>query len=464
MEAVSPTRIVLSGAHADVGKSLLTLGLAVALRKRNMGLSCCVVGNGWAQAALLRRLSGRFVRFLDERLQAAPQIVNSMQSAGVGADIVLIDGGNSLLEGWNPGNIKGSDSNVAIMTRSPIVLVVDGRRFRENVDGIIRDAAAAGSYEICGIVVNRADPAVIQEQIPAYQEACRAARGSPAFLGALPALDQEPPLGQDFLTYRKNRPLLPRQLFIDAGSLVEKNIDLDALLSFARRASEVQLPPFQNAPSGRRCKIAVTDDSCFNLLCFQDNLDLLRYNGAEVVSFSPLADSGLPKNIGALYFTGAYLGEFARELVENSSMLESIRDFARRGGVIYSEGDGTAFLCRSFTCGEDMQTYEGVGILRGKAVQTNQPALTFCEAMNPDDTILGPQGLRTRAVATAEWSITPEVRLPPAFHVSYLGRQPYQEGFSPGAQIISTLMFTHWGSNPEIARNIVDAATVVQKL
>jgi cobyrinic acid a,c-diamide synthase len=188
----------------------------------------------------------------------------------------------------------------------------------------------------------------------------------------------------------------------------------------------------------------------------------MRYFGAEIVSFSPLADSSLPKDIGGIYFTGAYLSEYGEELAANETIKQKIKDFARSGGLIYSEGAGTAYLCKDFSGPNG--SLPGVGLINGSAV-CSPARLSYTEAVTMEESIYGRAGLIFKGINTYEWRI---IESKPNIKVVRFAKggdeKSSYEGYSPGAQMLSTLSFPHFGSNPAIAKNIIDAAEVVKKL
>jgi cobyrinic acid a,c-diamide synthase len=215
----------------------------------------------------------------------------------------------------------------------------------------------------------------------------------------------------------------------------------------------------------RQCRIAIADDSCFGP-CFQDNADLLRLLGAEMVPFSPLADVALPPGIGGLYLPGAYLGEYGETLSANKSIYQSIRDFAGAGGVIYSEGAGTAFLCQSFLLTQDGRKHDGVGLIARDAVRVLEEPRAIMGTML-EDSVLAPAGRSVHGYSTGEWSIKRgDSSSDGVFEVMRFqgpSQEPLQSMLSATAQSCSTLHFLHFGSNPDFARGLVLAAAAHQK-
>jgi len=90
-------------------------------------------------------------------------------------------------------------------------------------------------------------------------------------------------------------------------------------------------------------RIAIARDEAFNFV-YRHNIDALRGMG-DVTFFSPLRDKEFPE-CDFLYLPGGYPELFAKELTENESMRQSIKDFAERGGRIYAECGGFMYLCK----------------------------------------------------------------------------------------------------------------------
>jgi cobyrinic acid a,c-diamide synthase len=201
---------------------------------------------------------------------------------------------------------------------------------------------------------------------------------------------------------------------------------------------------------------------------FQDNADLMRYFGAEMVPFSPLADSELPRRIGGLYITGAYLKSYGEELARNESIKRAILDFADAGGVIYSEGAGTAFLCRTFQPELSGEKLQGVGLIPADAYAVNQPR-SFIEARTVDESILGSPGSAIQGLKTGEWALKgfdvgPGSSLLYSLQIFTDEGAQVNEGYSSSAQSCATLHFLHFGSNPAIAETLVEAAAVHERV
>jgi cobyrinic acid a,c-diamide synthase len=107
-------------------------------------------------------------------------------------------------------------------------------------------------------------------------------------------------------------------------------------------------------------RIGVAHDEAFSFY-YEDNFDLLRDYGAEIVEFSPLHDTHLPENIDALYLGGGYPELHAKSLSENRDLLGAVQRFCRAGLPVYAECGGMMFLANTIVT--DGVSYPMAGVL-----------------------------------------------------------------------------------------------------
>lgn len=465
-------RILIGGVGGGAGKSLVMLALVLALQKRGLSVSCCVTGEALQQALLYSHITRRYARVLDTRLLDFDQIRTTLAQAAIGADIVLIDGHNGLLEGITPEEIFGSDAELAQLTGTPMLVVQDCRGELQSVsEALSAVLGRADAPAVSAVIANRlpaalpGGSALLHPMVAALNRA--AASGAfPACIGGLPEIPLAAALQSVAATQEINPVTLPRQLFIDAGSLASSGINLDAVLAIAASARPLLSEGGVTGLGGRLCRFAVTDDTCFSLT-YPDNLDILRHAGAGLVTFSPLADSALPKGIGGLYVTGACLKRYGQDLAQNEYIRRAIKRFADAGGVIYSEGAGTAFLCRGFQLVRGGPIFPGAGVIPADAFPATL-GKTLVTAQTVDDSVLGPSGMAIRGLALGDWSIGSLHAGSGRYLVSSLrilsaGREPVPEGFSATAQSCSTFTLLHFGSCPQIGRSLAEAAQVAAR-
>ncbi len=462
MERISVPRVVISGLVPHVGKSLIMIGLAAELRQRGVSVSCCVVGTNFQQASLLRGMTERYVHSLDPSIESQGQILESIYMAGLGADIILIEGQGTLLNQVAGGEfVGGPDSYIARLAYSPICPVLDGYSSdREILDLLKLHSELLPNLDIGAPIANRlpADQAGLLAAVKRINDALVSDKRSP-LLGVIPTIlnpEELPPYG--IMQTRKSSPL-SRQYLMELSSIVAKCVDVDELMALAKKAPTIVLEDYSYTPASRRCKIAVSMDNAFGA-CFQDNLDYLKMYGADIVPFSPLADTGLPRGIGGVYITGAFLQEYGSDLIRNTPMLFALRKFHEDGGAIYSEGSGTAYLCREFQLADGRSRLNGVGIVPTLAVKGDQDEWTFKGTLL-EDSVLGGRDMPISGVSTGDWQVNNPERMLRCLRMIKPNIGSMVEGFSPTGQVFSTFSFLHWGTNPLFAKNFVEASSVI---
>ncbi len=460
-------RLMISSGHSGVGKSVFGVGLAVALRKRNLSLAFGVKGPNLLQSNLYHRLTRRFTRSFDMQILTGYQTLETLRSASVGADIVIIEGEGGLYDGTRPGSLQGSDADFSASTGTPVALLLDPGEYDASFAAVVRGFVdLARSFRIGGVIANRlqtSSTSVTPKGRSFFDAALHGFNMNP-LLGALPEAKNIAPVTRGRYSFREDgQAVFPRQFFLSLGELVESYVDLERLLEIADTAPPIELETDIPIPSMRRCRIGVADDSCFSI-CFQDNLDLLRMNGAQLVSFSPLADSRLPDNVGGIYVPGGNIGEYAKELASNEEMKNAIREFVSEGGIVYSEGAGTAYLCQEYSLGFDReQRVSGVGIIKCTA-QAYEPFLNYTESVAVEDCILGLRGTPIKGISVNGWVAENDLGVFKVLNLSYAREKPVPEGYSPSAQVLGTFCFNNFASNPVVARQLVDACEVVRPL
>lgn len=474
MQSSTVPRLFIAGTGPGVGKSMLVTGLLLALRRKGLSVSCVVVGEALQQSVIYHRLLRRYSRCLDTSVLSAEQVCAAVGQAGRGADIVIIDGSWGLYDGVADGGAAIGDAALARMLGAPVILVVDAPRISASVAAVVRGFVDfPGAPLVEGIIANHLQGSHgtplsdTHQEIRTLDELLRT-YGLPACLGCVPAATLKGELPPSACMQEANHTAVPLQLLNDLEQLVLTHVQVDDLVNIAGTAKPLEFEDALPIVARGECRIAVADDSCFGL-CFQDNIDLLRLYGAEVVAFSPLADGGLPRSVGGVYIPGAYLAEYAQTISANKNMHRALREFCDAGGVIYSEGAGTAFLCKTFKPLSADKAYEGVGLIPAHAVQQQATGRrSAVRASIIQDSVLGPAGAPIAGLATDEWQVKGREigiadKIEDTLRIDRPDHTSTQEGYSVSGQSCSTLHFLHFGSNPEFARFMVLAAATHQK-
>jgi cobyrinic acid a,c-diamide synthase len=102
---------------------------------------------------------------------------------------------------------------------------------------------------------------------------------------------------------------------------------------------------FQTRTDSKSLNIAIALDEAFHCY-FPDTLDLLESRGAKLRDFSPIRNEMLPDRTDIVYIGCGPAEQFADSLARNYCMKEALRRHVSRGGRIYAEGSGLAYLAQ----------------------------------------------------------------------------------------------------------------------
>jgi cobyrinic acid a,c-diamide synthase len=206
-----------------------------------------------------------------------------------------------------------------------------------------------------------------------------------------------------------------------------------------------------------KLRIGVARDAAFSFY-YEDNLDLLREQGGEIVPFSPVEDRDLPAGLDALYLGGGYPELEAERLAANTTMREQVRAFAARGGVVYAECGGMIYLATSLAT-VDGEVHAMAGVLPLRMEMT--PRLVdfgYVEVELTRDCLLGPRGTEirghsfhtSRIVAGAE-----DGGLATSYRVRFsISGKEQAEGFARG-NVLASYAHLHFRANAAVASHLM---------
>lgn len=238
--------------------------------------------------------------------------------------------------------------------------------------------------------------------------------------------------------------------------LAERQLNLNLLF-----APKSELPKNKNrgavAKEYPRVTIGIARDEAF---CFyyQDNLDLLERAGAKLISFSPLRNTHLPKDLDGLYLGGGYPELYAERLSSNETLARELREFAASGRPVYAECGGMMYL------GERLRTQDGrfytmAGLLPLKTEMTGKLVrFGYVEVELMHDCLLGSKGtvLRGHSFHHSQCSATGD--MPAAFEARYtLSGKTSPEGYLYG-NVLASYVHLHFRGDPAIAERFVEFA------
>jgi len=499
-------RIMIAAPASGSGKSTIATGLMAALA-RSRAVQGFKVGPDYIDPMYHTAATGRPARNLDTWMAPAAVVQASFARAVAGAEIAVIEGVMGLYDGFDGRSEAGSSAEVAKLLRTPVILVLDvGKMARSaaavalgcrafdpdlTIAGVIcnrvagprhaamvADAMAAVGLPVLGCIPKSAALAIPERHLGLHTAVERAAEVA-AFLEAAAALiaaevdldrvaaiaDAAPALEIDLTPdpspARRGEDLTPDPSPARRGEDLTPDPSParrgEIISSFAPRSPQswgARGATAEEAGGPSAVRIAVARDEAF---CFyyEDNLDLLRAAGAEIVPFSPLRERTLPAGACGIYLGGGYPELHAAALTANAELRAEIRAAGRAGMPIYAECGGLMYLTEGITDGEG-ELHPMVGLLPGRTQLAERLIMGYRLVTAERDSLLLRRGeeMRGHEFHYSVWTDRP-ADLPAAYRIApRQGEEAHAEGYAAGNQLAS-YVHLHFGARPELAERFV---------
>ena len=350
-------RLVIAGLSGDSGKTVTSLSLLLALRRRGLRLSVFKKGPDYIDAAWLSWASGVTCRNLDTYLVPADIVRTSFTRAAAGAEVALIEGNRGLFDGKDCEGTH-STASLARLLDAPIIVVVDCTKTTRTIAAMVRGCQVfEPDVRIAGVILNQvAGERHRRVIVEAIEQSCHL-----PVLGAIPKLG-----GDDTLIPGRHLGLVTPTEFDDNAGLAERlralgeeYLDLNRIMETARDTEPLQ---YEETAAVRSeppiARVGYFCDSVFTFY-YPENLEALATAGAELVPISSLADTRLPE-IDALYIGGGFPETHAEQLTGNRSLRHSVKASIENGLPVYAECGGLIYLCEALQSGGREHPMAGV--------------------------------------------------------------------------------------------------------
>ncbi|MCD8125701.1 MAG: cobyrinate a,c-diamide synthase [Lachnospiraceae bacterium] len=359
--------MIAAGASGS-GKTTVTCGLLQALVNRGLRTASFKCGPDYIDPMFHSRIIGVPSRNLDPFFCDAETICFLLARDAEQFQISVMEGVMGYYDGLAGTSLQASSYDLARITETPVVLVVNTRGMSRSVVPVIQGLLRyQEDSRIVGVILNQMSAGLYPEIRALVEREC----GIPV-LGYVPR-SPELVIGSRHLGLVTPDGVADLQAKLQKmAEILEEAVDVDGLLRMAESAPQLSFTPPQlsRLPEGQTVRLGLARDEAF-CFCYEDNLDLLRRMGAELVPFSPLRDESLPEGVQGLLLPGGYPELCADRLEENGSMRSSIRRALEEGLPCLAECGGFMYLHREM---EDMEghVHAGVGLLPGRAYRTEK--------------------------------------------------------------------------------------------
>lgn len=402
--SVPTPRLCISAVSGGGGKTLLSLGLGRCWRKAGLRVQPFKKGPDYIDAAWLTQAAGRPACNLDPFFLSAEKLLllfadrtghgfpnketESAASAALPpADMALLEGNRGLFDGMD---VQGSCSTaeLARTLACPVLLSLNCTKMTRTAAAVVAGLAHfEPGLHLAGVVLGQTASArhedILRRAIETYTDI--------PVLGCLPRQRRNPlPERHMGLATLSGDAFSPETeaLLDQLAELVRAHVDVDAVLTAARRAAALEIPlppgcasagdvlyadpetegrlirkdsdfasretfsitqattPEVTAPyaESSRPRIGYVHDAAF-WFYYPENLEALRRNGAELLPVSLLAAADWPE-LDGLYLGGGFPEDFAEQL-SHSAAVRRLPELVAHGLPVYAECGGFMVLAEA---------------------------------------------------------------------------------------------------------------------
>lgn len=360
-------RIVIAGATSGVGKTSITCSIIHALQNRGLSVQPFKVGPDYIDPGYLSSISNNETYNLDAWLMGEDQLLNNFTSNSK-SNVSVIEGVMGYYDGFGGDSNYASTHHVASLTKSHVLLVLDASKTSRSIA-----ATALGflkfhrNSRISGIILNKIGS-------KKHELLCKSAleKTKIPIIGAIPKnpLLNMPSrhLGLVSTLESKNLKTQIRKI----SKIISKSLDVDQIIKITKNSPDLIK---KQKPTSKKIKttIAIALDTSFNFY-YQNNLEALQREGANLKFFSPIKDKKIPKCDG-LYIGGGFPEILGSSLAKNQIMKKSIKKLSEDNLPIYAECGGLMYLTKSIL--SENKKYKMIGLFDAETKITKKMRLNY---------------------------------------------------------------------------------------
>ncbi len=339
-------KILISGAMSGSGKTTVSSILMSAFEN----VAPFKVGPDYIDPGYHELFTGNKSHNLDAFMFDEDTLKHIFKTGVKGRNIAIVEGVMGLYDGIGHEKDNFSTAHVSRILDIPVILVVNAKGISTSIAAeVLGFKLFDKNVKIKGIILNNVSSEKLylnlKEAVERFTEI--------ECLGYLPKNDklsvESRHLGLKQAFELKDSEEL-REKKILFKEIAENYLNLKRIYEIAEEF-EIndgmdEFKPIENLKNKYKGKkVGVARDGAFSFY-YEANLDLMRFSGLEIVEFSPVRDRKLPDNLDLIYFGGGYPELYYKELSENVSMKESIRQAYENGVKIYGECGGFIYLTK----------------------------------------------------------------------------------------------------------------------
>ncbi|WP_313134622.1 cobyrinate a,c-diamide synthase [Anaerocolumna sp.] len=359
-------RIMIAAVSSGSGKTFLTCSLLQALVDLEKKVAAFKCGPDYIDPMFHQKVIGVPSKNLDTYFTGENVTKYLLLEGAKEKNISIIEGAMGLYDGLGGIKEEASSYHLAKVTKTPIILVIDGHGMGRSVIPLISGFLQYDrSQLICGVILNNITGMFYETLKPELEAQI-----------PVPVLGYFPKQKDIHLESRHLGLQMPHEIadlkkqVKKSADIIKTTVSIDKIMALALQAVDLEAEEVLITPEEKNIRIGVARDEAF---CFyyEDNLKLLQKFGAELIYFSPLRDSKLPDHVHGILLGGGYPELYAKELSENNQMKASVKEAIDNGMPSIAECGGFMYLHETM---EDMEerAYSMVGAVRGRCHYTGK--------------------------------------------------------------------------------------------
>lgn len=360
---------MIAAASSGSGKTVLSCALMSALKQRNMTVAACKCGPDYIDPMFHREVlevpsENLDLYFCDDKTLQELYVRHTGQ-----ADVTVIEGVMGYYDGMSLTSEKASSYDVARTLGVPVILTVPCRGMALSVMPLILGMVGfRKDSNIRGIILNRVSAMLYPKMKEMIEDQLRKHGLEIPVIGYMPE-DEVFGLESRHLGLITPQEIAGiRQQLKKAGEILTRTVDLEMLLKISRYEQEEGKPDSLLNQAAVRIGIARDEAFCFY---YKDNLELLEKLGCELIEFSPLHDTALPRGIQGLILGGGYPELYTQRLSSNKEMRKDIHRAIEQGIPCLAECGGFMYLHEEME-GKDGTVCPMTGNLPGRAFRKDK--------------------------------------------------------------------------------------------
>ena len=363
-------RIMIAAPKSGSGKTLITCALLGAIKNMNLDVCSYKCGPDYIDPMFHRTVldipSENLDTFFLDKIGVREILADNSNKY----DISVIEGVMGLFDGLGGTRLEGSAYHLAMVTETPIILVVDVHGMGRSMIPLIQGFINYDSHNLIkGVILNRISQGFYNTVKPMLDKEI-----SVPVLGYFP-INRELTLDSRHLGLKLPGEIkdIKNKLNMSSSQL-EKTVFLDKIIDIANTAKKISDKSVKKIYNevGDDLVLGVARDEAF---CFyyEANLNEFIKRGIKIKYFSPLRDKKIPNDVSGILLGGGYPELYARELSLNEDMKRDIKTLIENGLPSLAECGGFMYLHRELE-DDKKQLWPMVGVVDSKVFYT--PKLT----------------------------------------------------------------------------------------